>query len=156
MSLPSQLAAGIDRLLALFTAVLPAGTEIADGLQVNSEYAGDWAVVGGDGVIGEEEDAGRASSTWNGLGARVRNEQLEIVCAIGSSTGNDEQGMKARRDRVWSYLALVEAGLRNDPGMAEFVTGGGAAVTELSLKYPANVQGLAAVVVFTVSIPVRI
>lgn len=154
--LPSQLAAGIDKLLAVFTAALPAMVQIADGLQVRSDYAGDWAVVGGDGVIGEEEDAGHASSTWNGLGAKVRNEALDIVCAIGSSTGNDEQGMKARRDQVWAYLTLVEAALRTDPGLTGFTTGGGAAVTEVTLKYPANVQGLGAVAVFTINIPVRI
>lgn len=154
--LPSQLAAAIDKLVALFTAALPDSVEIADGLQVRSDFFGDWAVVGGDGVIGEEEDAGRASSTWNGLGARVRNETLDIVCALGSNTGNDEQGMKGRRDQLWTYLALIETALRADPGMADFVTGGGAAITDLALKYPANVQGLGAVVVFTVNIPVRI
>lgn len=155
MSSPSQLAAAIDRLVVLFGTALP-GVQIADGLQVSSQYVGDWAVVGGDGVIGEEEDAGRGSSDWQGLGAMTRQESIDVTCAIGSSTGNAETSMKPRRDRVWQMLAAVEVALRSDPGLNNFVTGGGAAVTDTALRYPANVQGLAAVVLFTVNLPVRI
>lgn len=155
MSSPSQLSAAIDKLVALFTTALP-GVQIADGLKVASDYAGDWAVVGGDGDIGEEEEAGRTTQRWMGLGAKTRDEEINIVCAVGSSSGNAETSMKPRRDRVWEMLTAVEAALRTDPGLANFVTGGGAAVTDVALRYPANTQGLAATVVFTINMPVRI
>lgn len=152
---PSQLAAAIDKLVAVFATALP-GVTVADGMSVGSGYVGDWAVVGGDGDIGEEEEAGRATSTWAGLGGQVRNESIDIVCAIGSSTGNAETSMKTRRDRVWTMLGQVETALRADIGLNNFVTGGGACITETALRYPANSQGLAATVVFTINIPVRI
>lgn len=156
MSSPSQVAPAIDKLVAVFTTALPPAVAVADGLQVSSEYVGDWAVVGGDGGVGEEEEAGRGASQWNGLGARARDERIDIVCAIGSSTGNAEESMKPRRDQVWTYLTAIDAALRADPGLTNFTTGGGAQITETSLRYPANSQGLAAVVVFTINIPVRI
>lgn len=151
----SQLAAGIDRLVALFGAALP-GVTVADGLQVNEKFVGDWAVIGGDGGFGDDEEAGRGVAQWSGIGTKRRDEQLNIPCAIGSSSGNAESSMKPRRDRAFALLDLVDGALRADPGIADFVTGGGAAINEVSLKYMANTQGLAAVVLFVVHIPVRI
>lgn len=153
--LPSQIGTAIDRLVALFTAALPDGFLVADGPQTRFPTK-EWAVVGGDGPIDEEEDAGRSSQKWAGLGAKVRDESIDIVCAIGSSTGASETSMAPRRRRALELLAMVEAGLRADPGLSGFTTGGAAAVTDLALRYPTNTNGIAAVLVFTINIPVRI
>lgn len=149
----SQIPAAIDKLVALFEAALPDVT-VADGPQVEFSTP-EWAVVGGDGVVQEEDDAARGLQKWTGLGARIRDEAIDVVCAVGSSTGASESSMKPRRDAVWVLLDAVEAALRADPGLGGFTTGGAAAVTETSLKYVTNTQGVAAVVVFTINIPVR-
>lgn len=153
--LPSQIGTAIDKLVALFAAALPNGVPVVDGPATRFPTA-EWAVVGGDGPVNEEEDAGRSSQMWKGLGAMIRDESIDIVCAIGSSTGASEQSMQPRRARALELLALVEGGLRANPGLDGFTTGGAAAVTELALRYPTNAQGVAAVVVFTINIPVRI
>jgi hypothetical protein len=149
----TQVPQAIDKLVALFTAALP-GVLVADGPQTTFPTAR-WAVVGGDGPVQEEEDAARAVQQWNGLGARVRNEQIDVVCAVGSSTGNAETTLKTRRDDAYALLGPVEAALRADPGLGGFTTGGAAAVTETALKYVTNSAGVGAVVVFTINIPVR-
>lgn len=155
--LPSQVGTAIDKLVALFTTALP-GVAVFDGPQVGSNFnSGNWAVVGGDGPVEEEEDAARSASTWNGLGAKTREEIITITCAIGSSTGNQETSMKTRRDASLALLAAVETALRADPGLGNFTTGDGAAeMSEASLKYVTNGQGIAAVLVFTITMPVRI
>lgn len=155
MSLPSQLPTAIDRLVALSETALP-DAKVVDGIEVSSDYAGEWVAIGSDGSVGEEEEAARSRQTWEGLGAKARREELTIVCSLGTSTGDTETSMKPRRDRAYQMLALIEAALRTDPGLANFVTGGGAAITDSALRYAANSSGMAAVITFTVEMPVRI
>lgn len=152
---PSQLGAGIDKLVTLFTAAV-APVPVIDGALVGSDWPAQWVVVGGDGIVDEEEDAGRVVQSWNGLGAKTRNEDLTIPCALGSSTGSAEAGMKARRDAALALLALLEAALRADPGLGNFTTGGAAAMSEMAMKYVTVTSGLAVVLTFNVDIPVRI
>jgi hypothetical protein len=153
--LPSQLGAGIDKLVALFaTAVTP--VPVYDGPQVGSGWPEQWVVVGGDGPVDEEEDAGRVVQSWNGLGAKTRTEDLTIPCALGSSTGASDTSMKARRDAALALLAQIETALRADPGLGNFTTGGAAAMSEMAMKYVSNTQGLAVVLTFNIDIPVRI
>ncbi|MEV4000998.1 hypothetical protein [Actinomadura sp. NPDC049753] len=150
----TQIPDAIDRLVALFEGALPAGTLVADGPQV-SFPTGEWAVVGGDGPVDEEEDAARSTQAWKGLGAMVRDESIDVVCAVGSSTGNAETSMRPRRTAATALLKAIEDALRADPGLGGFTTGGAAAVADVALRYPTNSQGLAAVLVFTINIPVR-
>ncbi|MFI0484886.1 hypothetical protein [Actinomadura sp. 9N215] len=150
----TQIPDAIDKLVALFEAALPVGTVVADGPQV-SFPTGEWAVVGGDGPVDEEEDAARSTQAWKGLGAMVRDEAIDVTCAVGSSTGNAETTLRPRREAATALLQAIEDGLRADPGLGGFTTGGAAAVTDVALRYPTNSQGLAAVLVFTINIPVR-
>jgi hypothetical protein len=149
----SQVPDAIDKLLEVFEAALP-GVTVVDGVAVEWP-AGDWAVVGGDGAVAEEEDAARSVQEWRGLGAMIRDESIDVICAVGSSTGNVEPGMRPRREAAYAMLTAIEDALRADPGLGGFTTGGAAAVTDTALRYVANNAGLAAVVVFTVNIPVR-
>lgn len=149
----TQVPQAIDKLVALFTAALP-GVLVADGPQTTFPSPR-WAVVGGDGPVQDEEDAARATQVWNGLGALVRNETIDVVCAVGSSTGNAETTLKTRRDDAYALLGPIEAALRADPGLGGFTTGGAAAINETALKYLTNAGGVAAVIVFTINIPVR-
>lgn len=148
----TQIAAAIDKLVALFDAATT--VDVYDGPKV-AFPVGEWIVVGGDGPVNEEEDAGRTSQEWKGLGALIRDESIDIICACGSSTGNAETTMKPRRDAALAILSACEAALRANPGLTGFTTGGAAAIGDIALRYPTNTQGLAAVYVFTVNIPVR-
>lgn len=149
----SQIPAAIDKLVALFTAALPADVTVADGPQT-AWPTERWAVVGGDGPVQEEEDAARGTQTWKGLGAKVRDEAIDIICAVGASSG-DVGSMKPLRDSAYGLLTLIETQLCADYGLGGFTTGGAAAVVDSALKYVTNSQGAAAVVVFTINIPVR-
>lgn len=153
--LPSQLGAGIDKLVALFTTAVDP-VPVYDGPSVSSDWSGKWVVVGGDGPVEEEEDAGRVVQSWVGLGALTRSEELTIPCALGCSTGASQTSMKARRDDALAMLADLEAALRADPGLDGFTTGGAAAVSEMAMKYVTNSRGIAVVLTFNIDIPVRI
>lgn len=149
----SQTPAAIDRLVAVFRAALP-GAQVADGPLVRPARTA-WAVVGGDGPVGEEEDAARAVQSWTGIGARRRDETIDVVCAVGTATGDPETGMTARRAAAYRMLGAVETALRADPGLGGLTTGGAAAVTETALKYVTSPRGIAAAIIFTINIPVR-
>ncbi|SEG44888.1 hypothetical protein SAMN04489712_105276 [Thermomonospora echinospora] len=149
----SKVPDAIDRLYALFEAALPAAT-VVDGFLI-AWPPGDWAVVGGDGAVSEEEDAARSTQMWKGLGARIRDESIDVICAVGSSTGNTEDGPRTRRQAAYAMLTAIEAGLRADPGLGGFTTGGAAAITDQALRYVANDKGTAAAIVFTINVPVR-
>lgn len=149
----SQIPDAIDRLLALFEGALP-GVPVIDGFATEWP-ATQWAVVGGDGAVGDEEDAARSVQEWKGLGAKIRDESIDVICAVGASSGNTETGMSARRAAVYELLTAIEDALRADPGLGDFTTGGAAAVTDQALRYVGNTGGLGAVVVFTINIPVR-
>lgn len=156
MSTHTQVAATIDKLVALFqSALLPdVDMTVTDGPSVSFPTR-KFAVVGGDGPVDEEEDAARSTQMWKGLGALIRDESIDVTCAVGASTGNADTSMKNVRDEAVALLAAVEDALRADPGLGGFTTGGAAAVTETALRYPTNTQGLAAVLVFTINVPVR-
>lgn len=148
----SRIDTAIDRLYALFDAAT--ATPVYDGPQVTFPTA-TWVVVGGDGPVQEQEDAAASTQTWKGLGAFIRDEEIRVTCACGYSTGNDATA-KTVRDGAKAILQSCVAALRGDPGLTGFTTGGAAAVTDNALRYVSNAQGLAAVFVFTVSIPVRL
>lgn len=152
----SQIPEAIDKLVALFTAALPDDVTVADGPQTTFPTP-EWAVVGGDGPVLEEEDAARATQMWKGIGAHIRDESIDVTCAVGSSTGSTEGSMRPRREAAFALLHAVENALRVEPGrsLGDFTTGGAAAITETALRYPTNSQGIAAVLVFTINIPVR-
>lgn len=154
----TQIPAAIDKLVALFTTALGVDPEltVADGPQVSFPTR-KFAVVGGDGPVEEEEEAARAAQEWKGLGANIRDESIDVMCAVGASTGNADTSMKGVRDEATAMLTAIEGALRVEPGRSlnNFTTGGAAAVTEVTLRYPTNSQGIAAVFVFTINIPVR-
>lgn len=158
MSTHTQVAVTIDKLVALFASVLLPDEEmtVADGPQTTFPTR-KFAVVGGDGPVDEEEDAARSSQSWKGLGANIRDESIDVTCAVGASTGNADTSMKAVRDEAVGLLAAIEDALRVEPGrsLGNFTTGGPAAVTETALRYPTNTQGVAATLVFTINVPVR-
>lgn len=155
----TQIPEAIDKLVALFESVLLPDEDmtVADGPQVSFPTR-KWAVIGGDGPVQEEEDAARGAQEWRGIGGHIRDESIDVTCAVGASTG-DTSSSAARdmREEARGLLALIEGALRVEPGrsLGDFTTGGAAAVTEATLRYPTNVQGVAATFVFTINIPVR-
>jgi hypothetical protein len=153
----TKVAAAVDKLVALFDAATT--TTVYDGPKVTFPEAS-WIVVGSDGVIQEEEDAAASSQVWKGLGANIRDEEIRVTCACGYSTGADATA-KSARDGAEAIFSACVAALRSDPGLMlgtgiPFVTGGAAAVTDNALRYVTNSGGIAAVYVFTITIPVRL
>jgi hypothetical protein len=148
----SQIGAAIDRLVALFQTALP-GVTVYDGSLPTMSFDPDWLVVGGDGAVGEEEDAGSAEQRWNGLGAATREETSTITCAAGASSGGVV--LKTVRDRALTTMAAAEQALRNDPGLGG-TTQGGAEINNIRLRYVGNGSGVAAAVVFEVMVPMRL
>lgn len=144
----------IDKVIAVAVAALPM-VLVVDGQRTGFD-PGEWLVVGGDGPVEEEEEAARSQQVWKGLGAQIRDESIDIICALGSSTGNAEESMRPRRVRVFELLNAFGGALRADQGLGGFVTGGAACITEVALRYVNNSAGRSAVLVFTVNIPVRI
>lgn len=153
----TQIPQAIDKLVALATAAIGDDEEltITDGPRVAFPTR-KFVVIGGDGPVQEEEDAARAPQMWKGLGAKIRDEAIDVTCAVGVSTGDTDEGAVRRiREEAKALLVAIEDALRADPGLGNFTTGGAAAISEITLRYPTNSSGIAATFVFTINIPVR-
>lgn len=88
------------------------GPVVADGSQAK------YVAVGSDGTEGEFRSA-TITGAWAGLGARARDENVEVDCAVVVFAG-DEGGFSTVRDAAGTILAAVETGLRTNaiPGLA--------------------------------------
>jgi hypothetical protein len=106
----SRLAVFIDATIATLTAALPATRPVYDGPVIVPGDVRDWCIVGGAGHLDDEPRAGGFDQTWAGLGARARDEGVDIQCALVSWSG-DEGPFKTVRDAVVNDLALIETQL---------------------------------------------
>jgi hypothetical protein len=90
------------------------GPQIVDGSQAR------YVVVGSDDADPRNETrAGTIASEWAGLGARARDENVEVDCAVVVFAG-DEGGFSTVRDAAGTILAAIETGLRTNaiPGLS--------------------------------------
>lgn len=107
---------------------------------VVSQAVRDTVWVGFDGDPEGDFRAGTRESTWAGLGARRRDETVEVDCAITSLVGGGtvEQALA----RIAVLFDLVEDGLRADPSLGQTPTPYVAAVEDGRLDLLPTTDGL--------------
>lgn len=111
----SRLPASID---AIVEALTTAGVTVWDGPILTGDY-GDAIYIGYDAdPQGGEERASSTEQTWaSAIGQKARNEDLQIICAIVTLTGNDDASWKPARDTAFALLETVGTVLRADPSL---------------------------------------
>jgi hypothetical protein len=148
----SRVPASVDALVA----ALKAGVSfpVYDGPELSSEYT-DAVFIGFDGdPLGERKSAA-ASADWAGIGAKRRNEIIDILCAAVAVSGDGIP--KDARDRSYAVLGAVETVLRADPSLAQTPTPFVASITAHELLWDwLETAGLQARLTFTVHIETRI
>ena len=82
--------------------------------------AGDFLVIGG--TEDPDDEPSSFDQTWNGLGAKTKNESGDVTCAVLVGTGNED--VKVARDRAIALLGEIEAKVRADPSLGGVLTGG--------------------------------
>lgn len=107
----------------------------------------DFIVVGG--TEDPDDEPSSFDQSWNGLGAKTKNESGEITCAVLVGTGNED--VKVARDRALTILGEVETKVRADPSLGGVLSGGWAHVSGGRHTQRLNTQGLYVRIVFTVT-----
>jgi hypothetical protein len=140
----SSVPAAIDALLALLRAAPElADVQVLDGPPVGDLADADYVTVGWQ--PGADEGAS-LSQSFAYAGARVREEDSVILGYVESWSGDTD--MKARRDRAFELLGVVESVIRASGGNPTAPTLGGvvqwAEFTAGSLRQISSDQGLTA------------
>ena len=113
----SALPAVLDALVsALRASPALAAVTVYDGPAPTSATDLDMIVIGDDDDQEAGSPAGLTEQSWNGLGAKRRDESIEIRCAAVSWSGDVE--IKPLRDRVFALTAAVETVLRAGPSLS--------------------------------------
>lgn len=101
----------LDGLVTMFTAALPS-VQVIDG-PYQQAPTGDFLCVG---WSPDDDTAATGDQAWAGLGARHKDEQVDVVCYLDAASGSAGQtDVKSRRDSAYVLLAAVEDALRADP-----------------------------------------
>lgn len=140
-----RIGAVIDALVTL--ARTTTAEAVYDGPALTGEPALDFVVIGG--TEDPDDEPSSFNQSWNGLGARTKNESGDITCAVLVGTGGED--VKAARDRALVLLGEVETLVRADPSLGGVLTGGWCHVSGGRHVQRLNTQGLYVRVVFTVS-----
>lgn len=143
----SAVPAAVTGLLALLTAALDC--DVHDGPPVTAATP-DYVCVGFDPAGG---DAVEFTREWVSLGAQRREEEFDVVCVAGTSSG--DLSMSARRTRVFDLLDTIEAAVQ-----ADLTLGAAVRVAHVlgsgSLLQDQDEQGATAMVRFRVRCTARI
>lgn len=89
-----------------------AGVQVIDGPVVEDSPATDWVFVGYDGDPGGDFEAANSAQNWVGIGAKRKDEDIAITCAVVASRG--DTNVPAARSRAYVLMAAVENALRID------------------------------------------
>lgn len=135
----------IDALVTL--AASTSAEKVYDGPTVSGDTPSDFIVLGG--TEDPDDEPSSFEQSWNGLGAKTKNEAGEITCAILVGTGGE--GVKESRDRALVILAEFEAAVRADPSLGGVLSGGWCHVSGGRHVQRLNTQGLYVRVTFTVA-----
>lgn len=111
--LDSRVPATLDALTALWTS---AGAKTWDGPLVTGDFA-DSIFVGYDGDPEGDFATVEVDSEWAGIGARARDEEFDVVCAVVALVG--ENDTKLARDNAYVLLKLAADALRADPSLGQ-------------------------------------
>lgn len=143
---------GVPKFGAVIDALVTvAGTTSAeavyDGPAVTAEYASEFIVVGG--TEDPDDEPSSFDQTWNGLGAKTKNESGAVTCAV--LVGTDNVDVKTARDRALVILGEFEAAVRADPTLGGVLSAGWCQVSGGRHVQRQNNQGLFVRISFTVS-----
>ena len=141
-----------DALVAGATSALPA-IQVSDGIG-NTEYPGDFLMVGISDDGPNPSTAVRSKQAWANANHTARDEEGDITCLAVSWNGNGDP--KAARDGVYATKAAVETLLRGNPSLG--VTGvlWTSAGTDENLEQDQDNNGAVAYLVFTIFYRARI
>lgn len=145
----SRVPATIDALKTTWDAT---GAKVWDGPVITGDYS-DCIFVGYDGDPEGDMQAVDGDSEWAGLGAKARDEDFDVICAVVALVG--DQGIKTVRDNAYAQLKKAADAVRADPSLGQappFV----ASVKGGSLFYDNLESGLQARLVFRVHVETRI
>ena len=137
--------------LSAVAGITAAGARVELGPVVTGD-PGDVVWVGFDGTPDGEFRAGMTTSEWAGLGARRRDEDIEVDCAVTALLGDG--GVAGALTRIQALFDLVEDALRGAPALAQsapFV----AAAREASLHIPQTTAGIEPRLSFVVAVRTR-
>jgi hypothetical protein len=109
--------------------------------------------IGYDGDPAGEFRAVQVVSQWAGLGAKARDEQFDVACAITLLSGSGDVAQAT--DDVYALHTLFEAACRADPALSQAprLTTEVAAGELFTMPHP---SGLQVVLSFTVRVSARI
>ncbi|MFF9097564.1 hypothetical protein ACF1AX_31135 [Streptomyces sp. NPDC014802] len=110
----------VPQLIDAFVAALQAapglaGVQVVDGPLVSASTATDWVFVGYDANPEGEFNTAFTTQTWAGLGAKAKNEDIALTCAVLVQRGSTD--VRACRVRTFEVFAQVEAVVRADPSL---------------------------------------
>lgn len=145
--MPSTVPAAIDAVVALCRGAVT-GADVYDGPPSGGDHL-DWIGVGYDPTGGESASA---TTEWAALGAQRHEENFDITCTAGSSSGDD--AVPARRVRCYALLDAVAAALAVDYSLGGSVRV--AHITSHSLFQERDEQGLTVGVRFVINCQARI
>ncbi|MEU2340064.1 hypothetical protein ABZ608_42165 [Streptomyces sp. NPDC013172] len=152
---------GTSRVPDLIDALVPrlaassdlADVKVVDGPLVTDSAALEWLFVGYDGDNEGDFIAATAQQEWAGLGAKKKNEDITLTCAIVVERGSTE--VRSCRSRTYEIFAAVENVLRADPSLG-FSTPTVCAVTEHTFHQAQTPEGIQGRLPFTVTCTTRI
>lgn len=114
---------------------------------------GDAMFIGYDGDPAGEMRSVVISSDWAGLGAKARNEEFRVSCAVTASRGDPD--VRVATDATYQYYGLFEAAVRTTPSLnqAPRLTASLNAAELFTMPHP---TGLQVRLTFTVLVSARI
>ncbi|MFJ4735284.1 hypothetical protein ACIP6V_23925 [Streptomyces sp. NPDC088770] len=152
---PSRVPQLIDNYLARLAAAPGlSGVKIVDGPLVSLSGAREWLFVGYDGDPEGEANVASTTQTWAGLGARAKNEEIQLTCAILVRRGST--AVRPLRDRAFAIFAEAEAVVRADPSLG-LPPPTVCSITETAFSAPQTDKGIEGRLAFTLAtLPTRI
>lgn len=138
---------------AVISMLKGAGLTVWDGPIFTEDYS-DCVFVGYDGDPENPPVAATLSQEWEGIGAKARREDINIVCAVVATSG--EQAIKITRDKAKQILATVETTLRADPSLGMTPPPFWAGVQPLSVHPESFQDGTVVRIVFQIVIRTRV
>lgn len=149
----SRVPAVLDRLVVVATtAVAATPTKVFRGPVVTGD-PGNAIHIGYDGMPMGDYRSVNVTSTWAGLGARARNEEFVVYCAV--TVLNGDTNVKAATDETYNLFNLFETALRDDPDLNQTprLTAAINSVELFTMMHPAGLQVLLS---FTIHVSARI
>lgn len=153
MTLSSRVPAVLEALTATFTTALGANAVVNDGPLVTDDTLQNVVCVGWDGDDTGDGQAVEWVQQYQGLGAPVKDERIQVTCAVICWDGDDD--MAATRTRLYALFALIEAALRADKSLG-FASPTVVSIVGGRLHQEATADGMQVRLPFVIDIETRI